>query len=97
MPLPEDVEAEVDQLREEFYQLSEADHDNEEDTTAAEARMQVIEARLEEIESMTLMWPDEAKACLTTKDDVRWTMTREQRAGSAKRAKPTVAEPTGLF
>ena len=41
--------------------------------------------------------PDDVKACLTTKEDVRWTMTREQRAGSAKRAKPTVSEPTGLF
>ena len=41
--------------------------------------------------------PDDAKACLTTKEDVRWTMTREQRAKTGKRAKPTVAEPTGLF
>jgi putative SOS response-associated peptidase YedK len=41
--------------------------------------------------------PEDAKACLNTREDARWTMTREQRARSAKRAKPTVAEPTGLF
>ena len=39
----------------------------------------------------------DAKACLRTVEDVRWTMTREQRAGSARRARPTVAEPAGLF
>jgi len=37
------------------------------------------------------------KACLKTMEGVRWTMSREQRATKAKRAKPTVAEPTGLF
>lgn len=41
--------------------------------------------------------PEDAKACLKTTDDVRWTMTRDERAKSSKRAKPTVAEPTGLF
>lgn len=41
--------------------------------------------------------PDQAKACLKTTGDVRWTMTREERAGSSRRARPTVAEPTGLF
>lgn len=41
--------------------------------------------------------PDRAKACLRTTEDVRWTMTRAQRARSSRRAKPTVAEPTGLF
>jgi putative SOS response-associated peptidase YedK len=41
--------------------------------------------------------PDDAKACLKTVDDVRWAMTREQRAKSTRRAKPTVSEPTGLF
>jgi putative SOS response-associated peptidase YedK len=38
--------------------------------------------------------PDAAKACLKTVEDVRWTMTREERA---KRAKPTVSDPPGLF
>jgi putative SOS response-associated peptidase YedK len=38
---------------------------------------------------------DEVKACLKTVPGVRWTMTREQRA--AKRARPTVSDPTGLF
>lgn len=41
--------------------------------------------------------PAEAKACLKTVDDVRWTMTREERAKTARRAKPTVAAQTGLF
>jgi putative SOS response-associated peptidase YedK len=41
--------------------------------------------------------PEDAKACLKTVDDVRWTMTREQRAKTAKRAKPTVSDPPGLF
>jgi len=37
------------------------------------------------------------KACLKTVDDVRWTMTREERAKSVKRAKLMVSDPTGLF
>lgn len=41
--------------------------------------------------------PADVKACLRTVDDVRWTMTREERAKSAGRARPTVNEPTGLF
>jgi putative SOS response-associated peptidase YedK len=39
----------------------------------------------------------EVKACLKTVDDVRWSMTREERAKSVKRAKPMVSDPTGLF
>jgi hypothetical protein len=39
----------------------------------------------------------QAKACLRTVDDVRWTMTREERAKSARRAKPMASDPTGLF
>jgi putative SOS response-associated peptidase YedK len=41
--------------------------------------------------------PDAAKACLKTVEDVRWSMTREERAKTAKRAKPTVSDPPGLF
>lgn len=41
--------------------------------------------------------PDDAKACLRTVEDVRWTMAREERAKTARRGKPTVSEPTGLF
>jgi putative SOS response-associated peptidase YedK len=41
--------------------------------------------------------PDAVKACLRTVEDVRWTMTREQRAASARRARPTVSDPAGLF
>lgn len=37
------------------------------------------------------------KACLKTVEDVRWTMTPEERAKSAKRGKPTVSDPAGLF
>jgi len=40
--------------------------------------------------------PDAAKACLKTVEDVRWTMAPEQRK-SAKRAKPMVSDPGGLF
>ncbi|MEO8301820.1 MAG: SOS response-associated peptidase family protein [Rhizomicrobium sp.] len=39
---------------------------------------------------------DRVKACLKTVEGVRWTMTRQERARSARR-KPTVSEPTGLF
>jgi putative SOS response-associated peptidase YedK len=41
--------------------------------------------------------PQQAKACLRTTEGVRWTMTREQRAKSARPVKPTVAEPPSLF
>ncbi|HEU0096483.1 MAG TPA: SOS response-associated peptidase family protein, partial [Rhizomicrobium sp.] len=41
------------------------------------------------------------KACLKTVEGVRWTMTREERAQSAgraaKRRKPVVSDPVGLF
>jgi putative SOS response-associated peptidase YedK len=40
--------------------------------------------------------PGAAKACLKTADNVRWTMAPEVRK-SAKRAKPTVSDPGGLF
>lgn len=39
----------------------------------------------------------DAKACLRTTEDVRWTMTREERAASGRRARPTVSDPGGLF
>ncbi len=39
--------------------------------------------------------PAEVKACLKTVEDVRWTMTKEERA--TKRSKPTVRDPGGLF
>jgi putative SOS response-associated peptidase YedK len=41
--------------------------------------------------------PGAAKTCLKTVEDLRWTMTRETRAKSAKRAKPTISDPAGLF
>jgi putative SOS response-associated peptidase YedK len=41
--------------------------------------------------------PEEVKACLKTVEGVRWTMTREERAKTARRAKPMVSDPTGLF
>ncbi|MBA2589320.1 MAG: SOS response-associated peptidase family protein [Alphaproteobacteria bacterium] len=40
--------------------------------------------------------PGAAKACLKTVEDVRWTMAPEQRK-SARRAKPMVSDPGGLF
>jgi putative SOS response-associated peptidase YedK len=39
----------------------------------------------------------EVKACLKTVEGVRWTMDREERAQKAKRQKPTVSDPGGLF
>jgi putative SOS response-associated peptidase YedK len=39
---------------------------------------------------------DDVKACLKTVEGVRWTMTKEERAASAKRGKPTVRDPGGL-
>ena len=41
--------------------------------------------------------PEAAKACLKTVDDVRWTMTREERAKTARRGKPVISDPAGLF
>ncbi len=38
---------------------------------------------------------DEVKACLKTVEGVRWTMAKEER--TAKRARPMVSDPTGLF
>ncbi len=41
--------------------------------------------------------PEAAKACLKTVEDLRWTMTREERARTARRGKPTISDPAGLF
>ena len=41
--------------------------------------------------------PDRVKACLRTVEDIRWTMTREQRARTGRRGKPVVSDPAGLF
>lgn len=42
--------------------------------------------------------PAAAKAACRTREGVRWTMTKEERAASrAKRSKPTVSDPKGLF
>jgi putative SOS response-associated peptidase YedK len=41
--------------------------------------------------------PAAVKACLRTVEDARWTMTREERAASARRARPFVSDPGGLF
>ena len=40
---------------------------------------------------------EELKACLKTVEDMRWTMTREERKERANRRKPTVSDPGGLF
>jgi putative SOS response-associated peptidase YedK len=39
----------------------------------------------------------DAKACLRTTEDVRWTMARDERAASTRRARPAVSDPGGLF
>lgn len=41
--------------------------------------------------------PEAVKACLKTVEGARWTMTREERAATARRARPTVSDPPGLF
>ncbi|HYS45007.1 MAG TPA: SOS response-associated peptidase family protein [Rhizomicrobium sp.] len=41
--------------------------------------------------------PAEVKACLKTAEGVRWTMTRQERTKTARRGKPTVSSPAGLF
>jgi putative SOS response-associated peptidase YedK len=41
--------------------------------------------------------PAAVKACLRTVEDTRWTMTREERAASTRRARPAVSDPGGLF
>jgi putative SOS response-associated peptidase YedK len=39
----------------------------------------------------------EVKACLKTVEGVRWIMAKEERAKTARRSRPTVSDPTGLF
>lgn len=41
--------------------------------------------------------PDQAKACLKTVEGLRWTMSKEERAATTKRSRPTVRDPGGLF
>jgi len=41
--------------------------------------------------------PASAKAACKTREGVRWTMTREERAARAKRSKPTLSDPKGLL
>jgi putative SOS response-associated peptidase YedK len=41
--------------------------------------------------------PAAAKAACKTREGMRWTMTREERAATQKRSKPTVSDPTGLL
>jgi hypothetical protein len=41
--------------------------------------------------------PDDAKGCLKTVESVKWTMTKDERAATAKRGKPTVSDPGGLL
>lgn len=41
--------------------------------------------------------PAAVKACLKTVDDMRWTMRPEERAKSARPAKPVISDPADLF
>jgi putative SOS response-associated peptidase YedK len=41
--------------------------------------------------------PRAAKTCLRTVENARWTMTPEERARTAKRARPFVSDPPGLL
>lgn len=60
--LPEAVQAEADQLQAELDALCETDGDSEDERTEAFERIQAIESRLEDIEGMARVWPDEIKA-----------------------------------
>lgn len=40
---------------------------------------------------------DELKACLTTVEGVRWTMTKQEKAAKPRKSKPTISNPGGLF
>jgi len=57
VPLPDDIEAEADSLRAEYDELCDSD-----DSEAGE-RLQAIGRRLDEIDAMARVWPDELKAC----------------------------------
>jgi ParB family transcriptional regulator, chromosome partitioning protein len=57
VPLPDDIEAEADSLRTEYDELCDSD-DSE-----AGARQEAIGRRLDEIDAMARVWPDELKAC----------------------------------
>jgi putative SOS response-associated peptidase YedK len=41
--------------------------------------------------------PDDARGCLKTVEGVRWTMSKEEKAATTKRKKPTVSDPEGLL
>jgi len=41
--------------------------------------------------------PVAAKAACKTREGVRWTMTKEERAATQKRSKPTPSDPGGLL
>ena len=58
--LSEDMQAEAQRLQAEYEALRNADQDDNDGE--AEARMQAIETRLDEIDAMTRIWPDELKA-----------------------------------
>jgi ParB family chromosome partitioning protein len=58
--LSEDMQAEAQQLQAEFEALR--DSSGDEDAEEAEARMQAVEERLDEIDAMTRLWPDALKA-----------------------------------
>jgi ParB family transcriptional regulator, chromosome partitioning protein len=71
--LSEDMQAETQQLQAEYETLRGSDHDDDHGDDdgdhgeagadeEAETRMQAIEERLDEIDAMTRVWPDESKA-----------------------------------
>jgi ParB family transcriptional regulator, chromosome partitioning protein len=60
--LPGDIRAEADALTAEYDDLSERFNGGENLDGDMEARMQTIEQRLEQIEAMTRVWPEEVKA-----------------------------------
>jgi hypothetical protein len=41
--------------------------------------------------------PDDTKACLRTVEDIKWTITKEEKAAKKARSKPTISDPGGLI
>jgi ParB family chromosome partitioning protein len=62
VPLSEGMQAEAQRLQTECEALRDSNDDDDEEEAEAEARMQAIEQRLDEIDAMTRIWPDELKA-----------------------------------
>ncbi len=62
-PLPDDIQGEADSLQAEYEELRDSLDAGDDQDDEAGARLQAIERRLDEIEAMARVWPDDLKAC----------------------------------